>query len=329
MERLKVRNTKISTPLLNIIKDTKSSIFNGKLNVIKPVGNNIRVTCVNPDHKGGHESRASAHVYIGESNDNVQYGTYSCFTCQLTCSFVHFVALAFEKSDLWAENWLIEKYADGTIEEELINLPKIELKSNNAFNNSRQYFLNESILDEFESFHPYMSQRKLTKRIIEVFKIKYDPKTESIVFPVFDDKNNLVMLTRRSVEGKRFIIDKDKQKPLYLLNYIKEHGIKKVLLVEGQIDALTACVYGFPAIATIGSITEHQIEQLNRSGIRILYTSFDNDEAGKRFKRTLMKNLRKDILTVDVDISKTGKKDINDLTEKEFWQCIDEAENKF
>ena len=64
----------------------------------------------------------------------------------------------------------------------------------------------KSILDTFESFHPYMIKRKLTKRIIELFKIKYDPKTESIVFPVYNENNRLVMLTRRSVEGKKFFI---------------------------------------------------------------------------------------------------------------------------
>lgn len=325
MEYLKIRNTKVSTPILNIVKDVKGSIFNGKLAVIKTLGNNIRVTCVNPNHKGGHESKPSADIYVGESSDRVKYGTYSCFTCQTSCSFTHFVAMAFDKDDIWAEKWLIEHYADGTLEEEFINLPIIDIKNNV----SKQPALSESILDTFESFHPYMIQRKLTKKIIELFKIKYDPKTESIVFPVYDENNRLVMLTRRSVEGKRFIIDKDKQKPLYLLNYIKEHNIEKVIITEGQIDALTACVYGFPAIATIGAISEHQINLLNKSNIRILYLFFDNDDAGKKFKTTLISKLRSDILLVDVDISKTGKKDINDLNETEFWDCIQESENRF
>jgi len=324
MEHLKVRNTKISTPLINIIKDIKGSIFNGKLAVIKPMGNNVRVSCVNTDHKGGHESRPSADIYIGDSTDRVNYGTYSCFTCQTYCSFVHFVAMAFDQSDMWAEKWLIENYSNETIEEEFIDLPPIDLKGNN-----KQQFLSESILDTFESFHPYMIQRKLTKRIIELFKIKYDPKTESIVFPVYDENDKLVMLTRRSVEGKRFIIDKNKQKPLYLYNFIKKNNIDKVIIAESQIDALTSCVYGFPAIATIGAISDYQIELLNKSIIRILYLFFDNDEAGKRFKETLIRKIRKDILLVDVDISKTGKKDINDLDENQFWECIHESENRF
>lgn len=325
MENLKIRNTKISTPLMNIIKDVKGSIINGKLSTIKPMGNNIRVTCVNPNHKGGHEAKASADIYVGNSTDRVNYGTYSCFTCQTSCSFTHFIAMAFDKDDVWAEKWLIDNYSDGTIEEELIDLPDIDLKRGS----NKQPSLSESILDTFESFHPYMIQRKLTKRIIELFKIKYDANTESLVFPIYDEYNRLVMLTRRSVEGKRFIIDKNRQKPLYLLNYVLEHNIEKVIICEGQIDALTACVYGFPAIATIGAISEHQINLLNKSCIRILYLFFDNDESGRKFKETLISKLRKDILLIDVDISKTGKKDINDLNETEFWDCIQESENRF
>ena len=79
----------------------------------------------------------------------------------------------------------------------------------------------------------------------------------------------------------------------------------------------------------MGAISEHQIELLNKSSIRILYLFFDNDYWGKRFKNNLLKKLRKDILTVDVNISKTGKKDINELDEKEFWECIQNSENIF
>ena len=70
-------------------------------------------------------------------------------------------------------------------------------------------------------------------------------------------------------------------------------------------------------------------ELLNKSNIRILYLFFDNDYWGKRFKQNLLDKLRKDILIVDVDITKTGKKDINELSEDEFWDCIIESENKF
>lgn len=324
MEYLKVRNRTISTPLLSIIKDIKSLIFSGKLAVIKPRGANISVSCVNPEHKGGHESRPSASIYIGDSTDAVNYGTYSCFTCQIASSFIHFVAMAFDQTDSWAEKWLIDNYADGTVEEEFINLLPIDLDKK-CFS----HFLNESILDTFESFHPYMIKRKLTKQIINKFKIKYDPKTKSIVFPVYDENNRLVLLTRRSVEGKQFIIDAgaDKQSILYLYNFIKKEKITKFAIVEGQIDALTCFAYGLPAVASIGSLSKKQIDLLNKSGVRTLYTIFDNDEAGERFTKLLNTYLNKSIFVINVKLP-TGYKDVNELSIELFNDCIKKAESE-
>lgn len=91
-----------------------------------------------------------------------------------------------------------------------------------------------------DSFHPYMIKRHLNQDICNKFKVKYDNKSESLVFPVWDENNNLVMLTRRSVLNKTFLIDKGIDKPVYLLNYIQKENITKCIITEGQIDALTA-----------------------------------------------------------------------------------------
>ena len=47
------------------------------------------------------------------------------------------------------------------------------------------------------------------------------------------------MLTRRSVKDKTFIIDKEKQKPVYLLYYLLQHNIQECYICESQINALT------------------------------------------------------------------------------------------
>lgn len=314
---LKVRNKIINTPLLEIINDLKSQLHNGKLQTIKVIGQDIRVTCVNPDHKGGHESEASAGVYFGKDSDKLKYGTYHCFTCGIACSFVHFVAMAFECSDDTAEQWLIDNYADATEEYE-IDLPEIELVKPKA------QYINENILKKFQDFHPYMIQRKLTKEVIKEFEIKYSDGY--LIFPVRDHTGKILMLTRRSVEGKTFIIDKDKEKPLYLLNYIKRHNIDKALICEGQIDALTAWGYGMPAMATMGAVSDIQINELNKSGIRVLYLFFDNDKAGREFTYKILRKLNKQILPIIVKLNIPNKKDINDLTDDEFWNCIETAE---
>jgi len=323
MNKLKVNNKLILTPLYNIILDIKNQLHNGKLNSIELKGNNVAVTCVNPDHKGGHESKPSAQIYIGPTIDKLQYGTYHCFTCDTVCSFVHFVAMAFEESDSWAARWLIDNYENEVSENDGIDLEPIVIG-----NKVKKVYLDESILNNFESFHPYMTQRKISKHIAEVFEVKYDPKTQCLVFPVRDETGKLWMLTRRSVNEKKFIIDADKEKPVYLLKHMIDKKVDKIMVCEGQIDALTACSYGMPCVATIGAISDHQIDLLNKSGIHIIYTLFDNDAAGQRFTKKLMSKISKNILVINVYIDIIGKKDINDLTEDEFWHCVENAENK-
>ena len=73
----------------------------------------------------------------------------------------------------------------------------------------------------------------------------------------------------------------------------------------------------------------NQIDLLNNSGLRVIYTMFDNDDAGKKFTNILNKRLRKDLFVINVPILYNNKKDINDLTYDEFWNCIEKAENSF
>lgn len=132
------------------------------------------------------------------------------------------------------------------------------------------------------------------------------------------------MLTRRSVLNKTFLIEQDKEKPLYLLNEILNKHYNKVIITEGQIDALTAWDYGFPAIATLGGLSDKQIDILNKSNINFVITMFDNDNAGKTFTKKLINKLNKNIFVIETQLP-SNKKDINDLTYEEFWECLNKS----
>ena len=84
-----------------------------------------------------------------------------------------------------------------------------------------------------------MDTRKLSKAVCDKFKVKYDALSESLVFRVWDTNGKLWMLTRRSVKNKTFIIDKEKEKPVYLMNFILERNLDEVTVCESQINALT------------------------------------------------------------------------------------------
>lgn len=306
---LKVDKSKVTTPLITILKDLKLTLHNGKLNYVElKDSDDILVTC--PFHKDGHEQRPSCHIYCGESKKDLQYGTFHCFTCGTKGSFIKFLVGSSDKSELWVKSWLLSTYGvdestNYTFDFDDIILTKVEVKS-----------LDESILNKYQSYHPYMTQRHLTQEVCEKFKIKYDSETNSLVFPVWDINNNLVMCTRRNVSTKQFYIPKDIDKPVYLLNYIVKEHMQEVVVCESQINALTLWSYGIPAIALLGTGSSKQYEILNKSGIKHYYLAFDGDEAGDKGISRFIKNINKSTF---VDIIQLPRfKDVNDLSQDEF-----------
>lgn len=299
----------IDTPINIILKKLKSELTNGKLKYIDNKSNGwIRVTC--PHHSGGLENNPSCGIYNGD-DPKMEKGRAHCFTCNFNVPLYKFVAECFDKSEEYGKKWLLDNFGGKQVTEN-INLSYINLNKKEKTN-----YINESILDEMQSWHPYMAKRKLSQEVCSLFKIKYDPISECIVFPTWDEKNNLIMITKRSVNSKNFYLDKDKEKPVYLLNYIKNKNIKEVTVCESQINTLTLWSYGIPSVATFGcNITQHQFDILNKSGINHYYLAFDGDEAGDKGIKNFINNIKKDVF-VDIIILPRGK-DVNDLTEEEF-----------
>ena len=312
MNAIKIDNYIIKTPIKDILGDIKQALNNQKLHTIRKKGDSIMVTC--PHHSEGQESHPSCGIYIGKKQE--KYGHFNCFTCGKHGDFVTFTALCFNISYDEAKEWLIKKY--GTLNTDL-NSKILDLVNEEFFfkPKAEETFLDESVLDTFQSYHPYMDKRKLSKKVCETFKIKYDPASESLVFPVWDELGNLVMLTRRSVKNKKFLIDKEKEKPVYLMNEIRKRALTEVTVCESQINALTLWGWGIPAVATFGCyITDQQMDIFNHSGLKHIYLAFDGDEPGRKGIRNFIKHIRPGIF-VDVCILPNNR-DVNDLSEAEF-----------
>lgn len=306
MNELIINNRLINAPIINIVNQIKAELTNGKLGTIQVKGDNVRVTC--PSHKDGMESHPSCGIYAGDS-ENIEYGTFHCFTCNSGGPLYHFVAECFDEDDEFGKDWLVERFGTTIIEKELI-LEPIEFKKPETIK------LDESFLDSLQSYHPYMEKRKISREVCSRFKIKYEPATQCIVFPVWDDKGNLYMTTKRSVNDKRFYIDENTEKPVYLLNYIKSNNIQEATIVESQFNCLTLWQWGIPSVALFGTGTPYQYDILNKSGIRHYYLCFDGDVAGDKGISRFLKNIRDDVF-VDIILMKRGN-DVNDLTEEEF-----------
>lgn len=306
-----IKDKCIDAPLDVILRTIKSELNNGKLREILPEEkDNITVTC--PKHKGGYERHPSCNVYTKRDNDNREFGKCHCFTCGYTANLPQFVEDCFEIYDEnFGEEWLLERFGV-TYSQNIRFLSDIEIKPKRK----QVQFMDENILNQYAYYHPYMWQRKLTKEVVDKFRVGFNPKTNMLSFPVWDEQGRLVLITYRSVVDKRFFIEKDKDKPIYLYNFIKQEGYKTIYVCESQINALTLWSWGYPAVALFGTGSQEQMAIFNRSGIRNYMLCFDGDEAGDKGVARFKRNIRKDVIVNRVLIP-IGK-DVNDLTKEEF-----------
>lgn len=320
MRILRIDNYIIDKPLYEIINQLKMTLTNGKLKEIKSWSedeDNIVVTCPSRHHKGGRETSASMNIYVGD-NPKIPYGYCKCWSCDFHCQFTYFVAECFECSEDFAKNWLISKF--GILAgNKILTDDDIIIKRKKASTK-----LPANYLDSFQNWHPYLGERKLSREVCELFKVKYDPKTSQIVFPCFDVAGNILMAPKRSIVYKNFYLDSDQEKPVYCLDYIIKNNISTVMICEGPFDVLTCYTYGYPAIGTFGNPSPSQINAINRSPIKILYLAMDNDAAGRRMANTIKAGLDPRIIVKEVKWP-YGKKDPNELSFEEFEAVMIEA----
>lgn len=229
------------------------------------------------------------------------------------------MAECFDSSKEFAKDWLIKNYGEAS--EDYVFLGEdIEINSR-----KKSKVLDESILDQFQSWTPYLQKRRLNRTICEKLKVKYDSKNRQVVFPVYDINNNLKMLARRSIDTKFFYLDKEQDKEVYCLNVIQKNNVKKCILAEGPIDALTGWSFGYPTIATLGNVSDYQIEQINKSCLNAIYIATDNDATGNKIRQYIKKKLNKRIMVFDIIIPKPFK-DLNDLDYETFLKCLENAD---
>lgn len=322
MPVLKVDNYIIDTPLYEVVLQLKMALTNGKLHEVKSWSegdDNIVVTCPNRHHKGGREHSAAMNIYVGSSS-KIPYGFCKCWACDFQCNFVRFVAECFECSEDFAKNWLKDKFGK-RVANNIILCDDIVIKQNKM-----PVRLPAAYLDNFQDWHPYLAERKLSREVCELFKVKYDPKTSQIIFPCFDTAGNIIMAPKRSIFYKNFYIDKDQDKPVYCLDYIIKNNISTAMVCEGPIDVLTCYTYGYPAIGTFGNPSPSQIAAINKSPIKILYLAMDNDAAGRRMANTIRAGLDPRIIIKEVQWL-ANKKDPNEHSFEEFNFVMQNAKN--
>lgn len=309
--QLEVRGRLIDTPIKTILETIKRECPHPILHDIvdKDRDKNVVITC--PFHKNGAENKPSCHVFKEEDDPKVTYGTVHCFTCGYSASLPQFVADCFAEDYNFGEQWLVERFGNVLLQKQTF-LPEIILDDKPK----QVKGLSEEALAQYDYYHPYMYQRGLTKDVIDMFRIGYDHKRDAITFPVWDDKGVPLFVTARAVREKRFYIPYEAEKPVYLLNFVKNWGIDSVYVCESQINTLVLWSWGYPAIGLFGTGTPYQYDILKRSGIRNYTLCLDGDAAGDKGITRFKANMPEDVL---ISVKKLPRgRDVADLTKEQF-----------
>jgi len=315
-----IDNKIIQEPIINILNQLKTESNWDVFSTMQPKQDYVVATC--PFHKDGKEKKPSFSVYTSYDSDSVMPGTYHCFTCNEKGSLVHLISYVLGISDDEAKKWLIDRYGDLYYTHGR-ELPDMDFGEDEVTVN----YLDESILNQYRYYHPYAEKRNISFDIAKQFLVGYNNKRNTVTFPVWDEHGGLVMITERSVIGKKFFIPTGVEKPVYLLNYVVSHRCNPVVVVEGQIDALVAWSYGVPAVALFGcGTTDHQIELLNSSGIRDFILMYDNDYAGRKGAERFQKYVKNSFIT---DIVMPKGKDVGSCTKDEFYDILRNNELDF
>ena len=120
---------------------------------------------------------------------------------------------------------------------------------------------------------------------------RYDMFRERVIFPILNLQGKVLGFGGRIMgDGNpKYLNTSDtpvfnKRNGLYALNFArKEHGLKRLVLVEGYMDTVSLLKYGIPGVvATLGTaLTEEQARLMKRYAPEV-WISYDGDGAGRK-----------------------------------------------
>lgn len=291
---------------------------------IKETEGAIMFTC--PWHKNGQERKPSCGLITRQKPNGLPAGKVHCFVCDKTVNLEEFVSncLGYFDGGIQGLKWLIENFQQADVDnrKDLLDTMARELKfgRNPPVQRNIQTYVSDEELDSYRYYHPYMYERKLTNDVIDRYDIGYDQVQQTLTFPQRDRQGRTLFIARRSVNTKYFHYPNQATKPLYGVYelYQLPEFPKSVYVCESMLDALRVCaIPGQYAIALNGLGSSSQFKELSMLPCRKLILATDNDEAGMKARQKIKDNVRNKIITQV--LLPPGKKDMNDLTEEEFF----------
>lgn len=188
----------------------------------------------------------------------------------------------------------IEKLPPTMTSVEGIVLPPWDERNNRG--KEKYDVLKEAAIAAYRGLCPSsLVERGFSRDSLKTHSIGYDQQNYRVVIPVRDYRGKLVGVTyRRDFEGdgpKYWHDHFDKSMHLFGLHLCKQ-PIKRLHLVEGQLDRVRMWQLGLDSAAIMGSsLSGPQLDLLIKIKCDQIALAFDNDEAGEKCTREAIQKL--------------------------------------
>lgn len=298
-----------------------------------------------PFHNGGQEKRPSFGISLKDVYRGGQLrpaGFCHCFACSYANTLVGMIQdiLKNHSITISADEWLKANVPGYVSEQEFESLIPQDMMKSMMSSMATRYlqeitqpvtqYVSEEELASYRFTTPYMYERKLTDEIIAKYDVGVDlnwvppgrkKPVPCITFPVRDREGRTLFFCRRSIQGKLYNYPEHVVKPVYGIDMLPK-DCKSVIICESIINALTAAVYGYDAVALMGTGNSYQMQQLKELGTQEFVLCMDGDEAGHKATARLKRALQSVALVWTIDMP--DGKDLNDCDKETFDKLYSE-----
>jgi DNA primase len=242
---------------------------------IRKTGENIMGTCPLEEyrHYGGRDNKPSFGIKLGYRS------VFNCFGCGISGKvkdLPKLLAVHNGHYDIMLEQFI-------KINEPCLDYQPETLDIDTDYINLANIIVSASIPDEVPTL-------RLNRNDIEKWDIRYNPLENVIMFPVYDKNKKLLAIKCRTVLGKNFFYHRGSANTKKLgiwYGMDKVNKLRKIVLCEGERDAIFLSRYGITAWACQGFPSDDQIKTIKKL-IKPIVLFFDNDKAGKEIKEKII-----------------------------------------
>ncbi|MRX54649.1 DNA primase [Bacillus idriensis] len=203
--------------------------------------------------------------------------------------FVKLLAFLRNDSEEETADYLLEAYGESDGAEITLRLPQLKVERN------RQP-IESGILEPYKLRHPYLGKRGISEQIQRLANVGYSRQHDAVTLPWFLPDGRLANVKYRKTRGKAFFYEKGAwpiRELIYGIDIVYSRKVKRAVVCEAEIDALSWMTSGYMAVAVGGSsFNRRKAEILAASPLEEIVVIADNDKAGGKLRDQIVEEMR-------------------------------------